>query len=69
MHADKIRAIDGLSPDLFKRLPVQWIKNAAMSSNVFLNRYTAKWAYNYLNMFFEKMTITGTVKIIETYAL
>ena len=55
LNANKSPGIDGLSPGLFKRLPLQWISTlTVILNNVFVNGYPAKWAYSHLNMLFKK---------------
>ena len=55
LNANKSPGIDGLSPGLFKRLPLQWILTLTVTLiNVFVNGYPAKWAYSRLNMLFKK---------------
>ena len=54
-YVNKIPGIDGLSPGLFERLPLQWILTlTVILNNVFVNGCPAKWAYTRLNMLFNK---------------
>ena len=46
---------DGLSPGIFKLLPIQWLISLTMLlSNVFFNGYPVSWTYARLNMLFKK---------------
>ena len=55
LNANKIPGIDGLSPGLFKRRPLQWKSTlTVILNNVFVNGCPAKWAYTRLNMLFKK---------------
>ena len=65
LNDNKSPGIDGLSPGLFKRLPLQWINTlSVILNNVFVNRYPAQWAYSRLNMLLRKV-ITWTVIITD----
>ena len=45
LNANKSPCSDGLSPGLFKRLPLQWILTlTVILNNVFVDGYPAKWA-------------------------
>ena len=51
----KSAGLDGVSPGLFKLLPVQWILTLTLLlNNVFVLGYPAKWVYSRLNMLYKK---------------
>ena len=55
LNANKSAGVDGLSPKLFKQLPVRWILTlTAILNNVFVQSYPTKWAYSRLSMLFKK---------------